>query len=144
MFDVYVYIHSFTLSLGNPLYIHDTSRAGLNTASCIIHAGTYSISLTEKESNLKTIVITMIPFLYRTYAHFRMNSFSNILQKNILFRPINNNILTLQRSFIFQIYIFSYIFHFIFRNNIFWGGGGINFLSIDRRCVLRTIHLKRN
>lgn len=116
MFDVYVhiyiYIHSFTLSLGNPLYIHDTSRAGLKTASCIIHADTYSISLTEKESNLKTIVITMIPLLYRTYGHFRMNSFSNILrylQKNILFRPTNNNILTLQRFFIFQIYIFLHL-----------------------------------
>lgn len=109
---IYIYIHSFTLSLGNPLYIHDTSRAGLKTASCIIHADTYSISLTEKESNLKTIVITMIPRLYRTYGHFRMNSFSNILrylQKNILFRPTNNNILTLQRSFIFQIYIFLHL-----------------------------------
>lgn len=32
-----------------------------------------AVSLTEKESNLKTIVITMIPLLYRTYVHFGMN-----------------------------------------------------------------------
>lgn len=46
------------------------------------------VSLTEKESNLKTIVITMIPLLYRTYVHFGMNEivfpiFQDIYKKKI-------------------------------------------------------------
>lgn len=47
-----------------------------------------AVSLTEKESNLKTIVITMIPLLYRTYVHFGMNEivfpiFQDIYKKKI-------------------------------------------------------------
>lgn len=75
-----------------------------------------AISLTEKESNLKTIVITMIPLLYRTYVHFGMNEivfpiFQDIYKKKnkekSLNPPSNNNILTLQRNLFFIPRIFS-------------------------------------
>ena len=79
-----------------------------------------AVSLTEKESNLKTIVITMIPLLYRTYVHFGMNeSFSNIsryLQKKKVYSnpSSNDNILTLQPDtsiLHFQIYFLSFSFY---------------------------------
>lgn len=45
---MYTYISVYIIR-GNPLYIHDTSHAGLKTASCIIHAGTYSSRISNRK-----------------------------------------------------------------------------------------------
>lgn len=97
-----------------------------------------AVSLTEKESNLKTIVITMIPLLYRTYVHFGMNEivfpiFQDIYKKKnkekSLNLPSNNNILTLQRNLFF---IPRYIFYPSILPSRTISFEKINFLIYDR------------
>lgn len=80
MFDIYIYISVYIIR-GNPLYIHDTSRAGLKTASCIIHAGTYSSRISNRKrkqfkNHCNYHDSPSLPYLCTLWNE--RNSFSNI------------------------------------------------------------------
>lgn len=124
---MYTYISVYIIR-GNPLYIHDTSRAGLKTASCIIHAGTYSSRISNRKrkqfkNHCNYHDSPSLPYLCTLWNE--RNSFSNIYKKRkkkkVYSNPLsNNNTLTLQRYSSFPD-SFSISFHFIFENNIFLG-----------------------
>lgn len=78
--SIYIYISVYIIR-GNPLYIHDTSRAGLKTASCIIHAGTYSSRISNRKrkqfkNHCNYHDSPSLPYLCTLWNE--RNSFSNI------------------------------------------------------------------
>lgn len=138
--SIYIYIYiSVYIIRGNPLYIHDTSRAGLKTASCIIHAGTYSSRISNRKrkqfkNHCNYHDSPSLPYLCTLWNE--RNSFSNIsgyLQKKnkekSLNPPSNNNILTLQRNLFF---ISRYIFYPSILSSRTISFEKINFLIYDR------------
>lgn len=138
---MYTYISVYIIR-GNPLYIHDTSPAGLKTASCIIHAGTYSSRISNRKrkqfkNHCNYHDSPSLPYLCTLWNE--RNSFFNIYKKRkkkkVYSNPLsNNNTLTLQR-YSSSPDSFSILSFLSSRTISFWGK---NFLFDGQKCNRNT------